>query len=50
MGGRAEERWLVTISYRTEKGRHEQSFTLDELDRLSYIIENGPNFYAIDTI
>lgn len=43
-------RWVVRIIYRTDTGTTADVQTIDEIENLHAIIENGPNFYAVKHI
>ena len=43
-------RWLVKIPYRTDAGTTVDVQTVEEIEDVHEIIEQGPNFYAVDRI
>ena len=43
-------RWVAKITYRRNTGNEVRVVSFEELHELHNIVENGPNFYAIDNI
>ena len=47
---KAELRWNVTITYRTERGLMDVDHAVMELGEIETLVERGPSFEAIERI
>jgi hypothetical protein len=45
-----DPRWIVTVIYRGDQGELDNQFPIEELDELQSIIEQGPDWNALDKI
>lgn len=43
-------RWIANITFRTEAGPVTDTQFFEEMEELHNIIEEGPNFYAIESV
>jgi hypothetical protein len=45
-----EPRWVVKLTYRCGEGPRSITLKVEELSELQDIVENGPSYYAIESI